>query len=197
MTNKFTLQKGQPENAPEIARLIMTAMSEECCRHFYGENHTADDFHALITNLCERGDTQYSYANTICATVEGKIVGISVSYDGGRLHELRSPFVKEVLKRFGRDFSDMPDETQTGELYLDSLAVLPDYRKRGIATALLKATAERAYKMGIGPVGLLVDKGNPKAEHLYTSVGFHYVDDNLWGGHEMKHLQMTTTKQEI
>lgn len=195
MNNKFTLQKGQPENAPEIARLIMMAMSEECCRHFYGENHTADDFHALITSLCERTDTQYSYANTICAIVEGKIVGISVSYDGGRLHELRSPFVKEVLKRFGRDFSDMPDETQTGELYLDSLAVLPHYRGRGIATALLKATAKRADEMGVGPVGLLVDKGNPKAEQLYTSVGFHYVDDNLWGDHEMKHLQLSTSKQ--
>jgi ribosomal protein S18 acetylase RimI-like enzyme len=195
MNNKFTLQKGQPENAPEIARLIMMAMSEECCRHFYGENHTADDFHALITSLCERTDTQYSYANTICAIVDSKIVGISVSYDGGRLHELRSPFVKEVLKRFGRDFSGMPDETQTGELYLDSLAVLPHYRGRGIATALLKATAKRADEMGVGPVGLLVDKGNPKAEHLYTSVGFHYVDDNLWGGHEMKHLQLSTSKQ--
>lgn len=193
ITSGITLRQGQPEDAPEIARLIMTAMSEECCRHFYGDKHTADDFHSLITNLCKKPDTQYCHANTICATAADKIVGISVSYDGGRLHELRQHFIDEVLKRFGRDFSDIADETQEGELYLDSLAVLPEYRGQGIAKSLLTATAERARRMGIDAVGLLVDKGNPSAEHLYTSVGFRYVDDNIWGGHEMKHLQLYPT----
>ena len=43
--------------------------------------------------------------------------------------------------------------------------------------------------MGLPAVGLLVDKGNPKAEKLYTRIGFKYVGDSSWGGHEMKHLQ--------
>ena len=30
-------------------------------------------------------------------------------------------------------------------------------------------------------VGLLVDKGNPKAERLYTSLGFIYRNDTTWG----------------
>jgi DNA-3-methyladenine glycosylase I len=37
-------------------------------------------------------------------------------------------------------------------------------------------------------VGLLVDKGNPDGEALYSSVGFKYMNDSRWGGHEMKHL---------
>ena len=37
-------------------------------------------------------------------------------------------------------------------------------------------------------VGLLVDKGNPDGEALYSSVGFRYMNDSQWGGHEMKHL---------
>lgn len=48
---------------------------------------------------------------------------------------------------------------QAGELYLDSLAVCPEYRHKGIATQLLKATKEKADAM-----------------------------DNQWGGHPMKHL---------
>ena len=44
--------------------------------------------------------------------------------------------------------------------------------------------------MGLPAVGLLVDKGNPLAEKLYARVGFGYVDDNEWGGHPMRHLQM-------
>lgn len=190
MIDNIILRKGQIADAPQIAQLIMIAMSEECCRHFYGDKHTADDFHKLITQLAEKEDTQYSYQNTICATIDDEIVGISVSYDGSRLHELRRHFINGAKRTFGRDFSNMPDETQAGELYLDSLAVKSKYRGLGIATLLLKATAERARKINVGPVGLLVDKDNTKAERLYTSIGFTYVGDNIWGGHEMKHLQL-------
>ena len=82
----------------------------------------------------------------------------------------------------------MDDETQAGELYLDSLAVLPEYRRQGIARKLLLATKERANRMGLPCVGLLVDKDNPVGEALYASVGFRYKNDNQWGGHPMKHL---------
>ena len=82
----------------------------------------------------------------------------------------------------------MDDETGAGELYLDSLAILPDYRRQGIAKALLLATKERANQLGLPCVGLLVDKENPVGEALYSSVGFRYVGDNKWGGHPMKHL---------
>ena len=82
----------------------------------------------------------------------------------------------------------MDDETQAGELYLDSLAVLPEYRRQKIASRLLRATKDRANNMGLPCVGLLVDKDNPTGEALYASVGFRYMNDNRWGGHPMKHL---------
>lgn len=190
MQNNITLRPGRPEDAPQIARLIITAMTDECCRHFYGEQHTTDDFLRLMTRLVSGRNTQYSYENTICATDgDGRIVGISVSYDGSRLYELRQAFIDGALQEFGLDHSGMSPETQAGELYLDSLAVLPEYRGQGIATLLLEATVEKARRTGAGPLGLLVDKGNPNAERLYNKVGFRYVGDNEWGGHAMRHLQ--------
>lgn len=191
MTDNITLRTGKPEDAPQIAALIILAMTDECCRHFYGESHTAEDFYRLMTGLASRSDTQYSYSNTICAvSSEGQVVGISVSYDGTRLKQLRQVFIDEVKKLFGRDFSNMPEETAAGELYLDSLAVAPAYQGKGIAKRLIMATAEKAKRMGVGPVGLLVDTGNPKAELLYNKVGFRQVGVNKWGGHDMKHMQL-------
>jgi len=73
-----------------------------------------------------------------------KVVGISVSYDGGRLHELRRAFIEAAKEQIGKDHSGMDDETQAGELYLDSLAVLPEYRRRGIAKRLIEATKDKA-----------------------------------------------------
>ena len=67
-------------------------------------------------------------------------------------------------------------------------AVLPEYRRRGIAKRLIEATKAKADCMGIPCVGLLVDKGNPSGEALYSSVGLRYADASMWGGHQMKHL---------
>ena len=88
----------------------------------------------------------------------------------------------------------MDDETQAGELYIDSIAVSEEFRGHGIAKHLLKAVIERAREMGLPAVGLLVDKGNPRAESLYNKVGFQYVNDSAWGGHEMRHLQYQMTE---
>jgi DNA-3-methyladenine glycosylase I len=67
------------------------------------------------------------------------------------------------------------------------LAVLPEYRRLGIAKKLVMTTKERADRMLLR-LGLLVDKDNPEGEAFYTHVGFQYEGDSQWGGHEMKHL---------
>ena len=182
------IKDARKEQSPDIARLIMTAMTDDCCLHFCGEGYGLEDFRGMMTMLVEREDSQYSFRNTLVAMDGAKLVGIAVSYDGGRLHELRKVFIQAAKEQIGKDNSGMDDETQAGELYLDSLAVLPGYRRQGIARRLLKATKEKALRMGLPCVGLLVDKDNPTGEALYASVGFRYVNDSCWGGHPMKHL---------
>ena len=184
----ISIEKTTKERAPEIARLIMMAMTDDCCLHFCGEGYGLEDFRKMMTRLVERDDSQYSYTNTLVACDGDKIVGISVSYDGGKLHALRRAFLEMSKECIGKDNSDMDDETQAGELYLDSLAVLPEYRRQGIAKRLIMATKERADELNLPCVGLLVDKDNPAGKALYESAGFRYSNDSQWGGHEMSHL---------
>ena len=184
----ITIENAKKEQASAIARMIMEAMNHECCQWFAGPNHTLDDFHRLITGLVETEHSQYSFLNTLVAVDKtGRLIGICVTYDGALLHELRRAFVDGAKEAFGRDFSDMPDETTAGELYIDSLCVDKAFRGRGIATLLLEAAVKKGKDMGL-PTGLLVDKGNPRAERLYIRAGFRYDGDNLWGGHAMRHL---------
>ena len=182
------IKDARKEQSASIARLIMMAMTDDCCLHFCGVGHGLDDFRRMMTSLVEREDSQYSYKNTLVAMDDEKVVGVAVSYDGVRLHELRQAFIEAAKEQIGKDHSGMDDETQAGELYFDSLAVLPEYRRQGIARKLLRATKEKADQMGLPCLGLLVDKGNPAGESLYASVGFRYVNDSYWGGHPMKHL---------
>lgn len=186
----ITITEATRQQALPIAQLIMQAMDYECCLYFAGPQHTLHDFEAMMTRLVEADDSQYSYRNALMAVDgDGHVAGVCVSYDGKDLHRLRKAFVAAALEAFGRDYSDMDDETQSGELYIDSLAVDKRFRRQGIARQLLEASKQKARKLDIPAVGLLVDKGNPDAERLYKACGFKYVDDSAWGGHPMRHLQ--------
>lgn len=172
-----------------IALLVMQAMTEECCLNLAGSGKTIDDFAKVMRRLTSMDVSQYSYRNAFVAvTDQGEVAGACVSYPGADLHRLREAFIREAKASFGIDHSGMPDETEPGELYIDSLAVFPEHQHKGIATALLRATIHKAAQLNM-PAGLLVDKGNPRAERLYTSLGFRFVNDSTWAGHEMKHLQ--------
>lgn len=193
----MTIEPAKQSQSEAIAELIMLAMTHECCLHFVGENQNIHHFKEVMTMLVKRDDSQYSYKNTFVALHESEVVGIVVAYDGAKLKTLRNVFLQFALQYFNRDHSKMQDETQQGELYVDSLAVKPQFRGRGIATKLLQATIKKAHEQNIPAVGLLVDKGNPLAEKLYHKVGFRYVNDSEWGGHGMKHLQCNVVNKGV
>ena len=184
---KYQIKPATPGQAPEIARLIMEAMDEDCCRNFAGPHHTLADFHRMLTRLVAMDHSQYSYRNTLTAMHGKRIAGIITGYDGKNLRPLRQAFIEAAKTELGRDFSNMDDETQEGEYYIDSLAVREDCRRQGIASALLKAFIQQHGHNQ--PVGLLVDLTHPSAERLYLRTGFVYRGDARWGGHAMRHLQ--------
>ena len=178
----MTIIPATPAHAADIAQLIMTAMTEECCQYLAGKEHTLDDFYHMMLDLVLMDDSQYSWRNAFVAV-----------YNGADLHRLRRRFQEEALRQLQMDYSQMDDETEAGEFYLDSLAIYPEYRRRGIARQLLKRASEHAASLNL-PAALLVDKDNPNAERLYRSVGFEYCNDAMWGGHEMRHLRCPINK---
>ena len=183
------IRQATANDAKRVADLIIMAMTEECCMHFCGEGQTIDDFRKVLTRLVESEQSQYSYLNTLCAVDPyNNVIGICTSYDGGKLHQLRQAFIEAAKEAWGKDHSNMDDETEQGELYLDSLAVDPAHRGKGIASLLIKASIDKARQMGLPATGLLVDDNNPRAEALYSRLGFKVVGTNRWGGHTMKHM---------
>lgn len=167
----------------------MMAVGDEICDAFAAPDHTLADVERLFTHLALLDDSQYSYRNALVAVNDdGEVAGVCIGYDGARLHELRLRFFEAAKIFLNRDMEGMADETSSDEFYLDTLAVLPHHRGKGIGSALLKASIEMAKKIG-KPAGLLVDKTNPKAEALYRSLGFVHVDDRPFAGVLMSHMK--------
>ena len=102
----YNITPARKEQASEIAELIMTAMTHECCLYFCSEGYGIDDFRKMMTMLVESENSQYSYKNAIVATDADHVVGVSVSYDGDKLHQLRAAFIeaaKKYLEQRGDD----------------------------------------------------------------------------------------------
>jgi len=187
---RMRIEEAKPVHAALIGSAVMAAMGVEICEMLCGPEYPRRQLAEMFAELAAREDTQYSYRNTLVATDDdGRAMGAIVCYDGARLEELRRPFLEAMKARFGVTFERLHDETDGGEFYLDSLAVLPEFRHRGVGEALLRAGVERARRAG-KPAGLLVDKENVGARRLYEKIGFRAVGERYFCDMMMDHLQM-------
>ena len=75
---------------------------------------------------------------------------------------------------------DLYTGTPTG--YLGTVGGLPDYRGRGIATALVQHTVNYLAGLGIHSATLFVEEGNIPARSLYAKLGWKpvYRTDHYW-----------------
>ncbi len=177
------IRQALKKEAPQIAELFMLAWPVDVILE---SNHVSYDwFHESITLVAASEQTIYSYENTIVAEIDGKVVGAMCAYDGADYQELKQPIIDILGKDSG--FAQLK-ETEEGEFYLDSVGVLPEYRGRGIASKIIEAQCERAVSLGHKVAGLIVDLDNPRAEALYTRLGFRYQGNKDFFGHPMKHM---------
>lgn len=170
-------------DASVIAQVICMGFGEDMMQQYCGENGQA-----VIEEIAKMEVSQYSYHNALIAEVDRQPVGAIVGYDGARLLELRAPTLAYIHSQTGF-IPDVEDEAEPDEFYFDTLAVFPEYRHQGIGRKLLLALCEKAFREGYQRLGLLVDTGNPQAECLYSSLGFHRVKLKNLLTHQLWHMQ--------
>ncbi len=183
MNSDIIIRLATREDTAIIARAIAMAVGHDAAFNYCGK-----DYLVVLAEIADTENTQYCWRNALIAEVGGVTAGAVVGYDGARLEQLREGTYSVLRKHFGQA-PDIPDETEQGEFYLDSLGVLPEFRGQGAGRALLVALCNRAFAEGHERVGLIVDYDNPRAEALYKSLGFRRVGTRLFFGHKMWHLQ--------
>ncbi len=183
------IRKATIDDAAAIARNVLAAMEYEVYAPVRredassaggmalteGDVWTMDDETRIMlegmTEICRREDTLYSWRNTLVVT-EGIVAGSLTSYDGARYLEMRELTFGLARERFGWNPPLMDDETCAGEWYLDSLAVVPEFRGKGLAKMLIDRMFEEASAQGFSQASLIALAEAPRLIAFYQSFGF-------------------------
>lgn len=120
-----------------------------------------------------------SYQNVDLAEADGRLVGavshfdpeLSSSPEAAVLHALDSDPLLSRAEAFARLFQ-ANRRHGAGEWHVQSVAVLPEYRHRGVASALIEKAESAARVAGSSALTLDVSDANAEAIRLYSELGF-------------------------
>ena len=165
MSPDITIRKATRDDAEFLALGFLTAM--------WVDEKKIPGILAFFKTFAERDDTLYSWRNAYIATYNGEDAGVLISYDGAIYKEAALITFTLLKEANGEDYTQMTQEAIPGEWYLDTLAVMPQYRRKGIARALLLHGIMLAKECeDTSLVTLYVDAEHPWVVDLYSSMGF-------------------------
>lgn len=140
---------------------------------------------------CSDVKSMYSWRNSIVACDGGKVVGCIVCYEGDRYESMRQYTWSRLWGAGEDEIRDAQRETGPGEFYLDSLAIVPEYRGMGIGKLLIEAAINRGRELGYHEFSLLVSVKKTRLKAYYESLGFRKSGRIMFFGYEYDILRMT------
>lgn len=137
-----------------------------------------------LYKICRREDTLYSYRNARIARLHGINLGCAISYEGSRYASMKKRTFSSIAREAGVNLFNNPDETQTGEYYIDSLFVDASYRGLSVGGRLISDALRLSSLAGYEKVTLIVDKSHSHLEHHYRTYGFRKFSETKFFGND-------------
>lgn len=181
--NNITVRKATKEDAEFIARGFLTAM--------WISGEEMNKLLPSCKSLAGMDDTLYSWRNACIAQYDGEDAAVLISYDGASYATASAKTFAYIRDNGGEDFTQMTHEAVAGEWYIDTLAVFPEFRRKGIAKLLLRHAIDLARQNPhIQKATLYVDPNHPWVVNLYASVGFEPEGEAFIFGQTFKKMEV-------
>jgi len=181
------IEKASKPHSSEGAQLFLSTMGEFGV-YIFGFGKKARAISAL-EKFFSLKKNRFSHTNTLFAYWGKNPAGLLMFYDHTnylratvatvcQLLKVYTP--KEAFSYIKRVFPYRKDEViSRDEIYIAHLAVFPEYRRRGIATYLLKKAYNEALEQRKSDLSLQVEMGNTPAISLYQKFGFEIVEEHI------------------
>jgi translation initiation factor 4G len=190
---KIHIRPAQPEDADFLAWVILTAGRAHVTRGIWevvlggSEN---DNFNFLKLLTVTARPHLFHFSCYLIAEADGKPAAALGGYDPTTLGlEAMQQAIPEVLMKLGvksqnpesskraeRMINCIPDNTE-GAWIIDSVATLPEYRRKGLVDRLLKAILEKGRQEGFRLAQINMYIGNIPAQRAYEKQGFEIVEE--------------------
>jgi ribosomal protein S18 acetylase RimI-like enzyme len=174
------LRKATPDDDGPAAGLIYETMPT-LGEYLFGRPDAQETIRVLAVLFRERGHL-LSFQFSILAEENGEVVGIAQALPSATLGRAVLLLVRVYGKRFGlrpalrlawRGFPlAFEPDAKPNEYYVDTLAVAPSRRNRGIGRILLEDAQRRGREAGFPLCSLAVMLHNPNAKRFYERAGF-------------------------
>ena len=174
----MTIRKATIDDAPFIALVVVEALGDDIMER-YPEHIGGQDKRKLelLAESIRQDNTLYSWRHTsIAQDTNGTPLGAIVAYPADNYLQMRATTFAMLRDLISFDVESMDAEAQPGELYIDSIAVVPNARGKGIARQLLQYGIGVAQEMHL-PAILACEPNNLGAKALYESLGFKHEGD--------------------
>lgn len=122
-----------------------------------------------MNRACLQDDTLYSWANTTLLCVGKEIIGGIIAYPGKKYPKMKKATWNNC---WDIDIDEQENECDADEFYIDSLYLLPEYRRQNYGVILMRNAEEKAVICGMRKISLLVDKDKDGLVEYYKREGF-------------------------
>lgn len=174
---EVTIADATADDTREVAWTVLTALD------------MPTDHLDWMTASCADEKSMYSWNKAIIARVDGEPVGCLVAYPGDGYEQIREYTWSRLWNDADPETIKATEiETYPGEYYLDSLAIRPEFRGRGIGKLLIEAAIERGRKLGYRTFALIVSIEKPRLQAYYESLGFAPAGKVNFFGHRYNRL---------
>lgn len=171
--------KASPDDAQFVAWTVLTALD------------MSEDELSIVEKSCADAKSMYSWRNSLIAKINGESIGCLISYDGADYRNLRKYTWSKLWGGYDSGYIDnIAEETKAGEYYLDSMAILPQYRNHDIGKVLMTEAIAEAKQKGFTRFTLIVDVSKPNLKLYYESIGFEEFGEMEFFGHQYKKMKL-------
>ena len=183
-----TIRPAHPDDAAQATPLIFSAGPSAF--DFVFSHRTRMDAQGFIAHAFTSDRGEFSWRYHRVAEIDGEVVGTAVGYTGTMARQFLWPAVGHILRCYGvvgaarvirrglQIETIIVPPSRADMFYIGNVAVLPTLRGQGIGQQIMEHMHAEGRRLKATVCALDVSAENPRAEALYTRMGYRVVKEN-------------------